>query len=61
MLLVVAGNDRAVRFYERQGLHVSRLVDGLVYYRERMGVVFPPETRPVALVLMRRTVAGQHG
>jgi ribosomal protein S18 acetylase RimI-like enzyme len=61
MLLVVAGNDRAVRFYERQGLHVSRLVDGLVYYSERMGVVFPSGTRPVSLVLMRRTVAGQHG
>jgi ribosomal protein S18 acetylase RimI-like enzyme len=61
MLLVVAGNDRAVRFYQRHGLHVSRLVDGLAYYRERMGVVFPPGTRPVGLVLMRRTVAGQHG
>ena len=58
MLLVVAGNDRAVRFYERHGLHVSRIVDGLAYYSERMGVVFPPETRPVGLVLMRRTVAG---
>jgi len=61
MLLVVAGNDRAVRFYERHGLHVSRLVDGLAYYSERMGVVFPPGTRPVELVLMRRTVAGHHG
>jgi ribosomal protein S18 acetylase RimI-like enzyme len=61
MLLVVAGNDRAVRFYERHGLHVSRLVDGLAYYIERMGVVFPPGTRPVELVLMRRTVAGHHG
>ena len=58
MLLVVAGNDRAVRFYERHGLRVSRLVDGLVYYSERMGVVFPANTRPVSLVLMRRTVAG---
>jgi len=58
MLLVVAGNDRAVRFYEGHGLHVSCLVDGLVYYRERMGVVFPPETRPVGLVLMRRDLAG---
>ena len=60
MLLVVAGNDRAVRFYERHGLHVSRLVDGLAYYSERMGVVFPPGTRPVELVLMRRNAAGRH-
>jgi ribosomal protein S18 acetylase RimI-like enzyme len=60
MLLVVAGNDRAVRFYERHGLHVSRLVDGLAYYSERMGVVFAPGTRPVELVLMRRNAAGQH-
>lgn len=60
MLLVVAGNNRAVLFYERHGLHVSRLVDGLVYYSERMGVVFPPGTRPVGLILMRRTIAGHH-
>jgi ribosomal protein S18 acetylase RimI-like enzyme len=60
MLLVVAGNDRAMRFYERHGLHVSRLVDGLAYYSERMGVVFPPGTRPVELVLMRRSIAGRH-
>ena len=58
MLLVVAGNDRAVRFYERHGLLVSRIVDGLVYYGDRMGVLFPPGTRPVGLVLMRRSVAG---
>jgi ribosomal protein S18 acetylase RimI-like enzyme len=61
MLLVVSGNDRAVRFYERHGLNVARIVDGLAYYSERMGVVFPPEARPVGLVLMRRTVAGHHG
>jgi ribosomal protein S18 acetylase RimI-like enzyme len=53
MLLVVAGNDRAVRFYERHGLHVADLVDGITYYRERMGVAFPPDTRPFQLVLMR--------
>jgi ribosomal protein S18 acetylase RimI-like enzyme len=61
MLLVVSGNDRAVRFYERHGLNVARIVDGLAYYSERMGVVFPSEARPVGLVLMRRTVAGHHG
>jgi ribosomal protein S18 acetylase RimI-like enzyme len=54
MLLVVAGNDRAVSFYRRQGLQIERLVNGLAYYRERMGVAFPEGTRPFDLVLMRR-------
>jgi ribosomal protein S18 acetylase RimI-like enzyme len=54
MLLVVEGNDRAVRFYERHGLHVAELVDGLAYYSDRMGVQFPEDTKPFRLVLMRR-------
>jgi ribosomal protein S18 acetylase RimI-like enzyme len=54
MLLVVAGNDRAVAFYLRHGLEVERRVDGLRYYRERMGVSFPDDTSPFELVLMRR-------
>jgi ribosomal protein S18 acetylase RimI-like enzyme len=54
MLLVVAGNDGAVRFYQRHGLEVAQLVDGLVYYSERMGVSFPPGARPFSFVLMRR-------
>ena len=58
MLLVVAGNDRAVNFYERHGLQVAGLVDGLAYYRERMGVVFPLQTQPFQLVLMRRRAGG---
>ena len=54
MLLVVAGNDRAVTFYQRHGLEIAERVDGLAYYRERMGVEFPPSTRPFDMVLMRR-------
>ena len=54
MLLVVEGNDRAVRFYERVGLSVAEMVDGLAYYAERMGVSFPPNPKPFRLVLMRR-------
>ena len=56
MLLVVAGNDGAVRFYERHGLQVERVVDGLAYYGARMGVVFPADAPPVDMVLMRRDV-----
>jgi ribosomal protein S18 acetylase RimI-like enzyme len=54
MLLVAEGNDRAVRFYERHGLSIAELVDGLAYYGERMGVQFPAGTRSFRLVLMRR-------
>lgn len=57
MLLVVAGNDGAVRFYQRHGLLVERTVDGLQYYAERMGVVFPAGAPPVRMILMRRRVA----
>lgn len=56
MLLVVDGNDGAVRFYRRHGLRVERTVDGLEYYSERMGVVFPADAPPVRLILMRRSV-----
>jgi ribosomal protein S18 acetylase RimI-like enzyme len=56
VLLVMQGNDRAIRFYERHGLRVAELVDGLSYYSERMGVVFPQSTKPFRLVLMRRTL-----
>ncbi len=61
MLLVVAGNDGAVRFYQRHGLHVERAVDGLEYYSERMGVVFPAEAPPVRMILMRRGVSADEG
>ncbi len=54
MLLVVEGNEGAVRFYERSGLHVEAHVDGLSYYAERMAILFPPGMQPFRLVLMRR-------
>lgn len=53
MLLVAEGNDRAVAFYERHGLRIEALVDGVRYYAERMGVRFPSDTKPFRLVLMR--------
>ena len=49
-----AGNDRAVTFYQRHGLDVAEIADGLRYYHERMGVTFPEGTAPFGLVLMRR-------
>jgi ribosomal protein S18 acetylase RimI-like enzyme len=54
MLLVLEGNDRAITFYQRHGFDIDAQVDGLDYYRDRMGVTFPEGTRPFQLVLMRR-------
>jgi ribosomal protein S18 acetylase RimI-like enzyme len=54
MLLVMDGNDPAVRFYERHGAEVVTTVDGLLYYAKHMGVVFPPDVVPFRLILMRR-------
>ncbi|HVL96311.1 MAG TPA: GNAT family N-acetyltransferase, partial [Solirubrobacteraceae bacterium] len=57
MLLVVAANERAVRFYERHGLRVAEVVDGLAYYRSNMGVEFPPGLPTFPMLVMRRTGA----
>jgi ribosomal protein S18 acetylase RimI-like enzyme len=57
MLLVVSGNHRAVRFYERAGLRIERIVDGLEYYGQRMGVTFAADAGAVDMVLMRRQVS----
>lgn len=57
ILLVVKGNDGAVRFYERHGLTREAVLDGIAHY-EDAGVVFPPNPQPFQLIVMRyRTVA----
>jgi ribosomal protein S18 acetylase RimI-like enzyme len=58
ILLVVRGNDGAVRFYERHGLVQEAVLDGVSHY-EAAGVRFPPAPKPFQLVVMRyRTSAG---
>jgi GNAT superfamily N-acetyltransferase len=52
ILLVVSGNDGAVRFYERIGLTQEDVPDGIEHYRAA-GVSFPPNPRPFQLVVMR--------
>ncbi len=52
ILLVVKGNDGAVRFYERHGLVQEALLDGIEHYEEA-GVSFPPDPTPFQLVVMR--------
>ncbi len=52
ILLVVKGNDGAVRFYERHGLYQEETLDGLEHYRAA-GVAFPPDPKPFELIVMR--------
>lgn len=52
ILLVVRGNDGAVRFYERHGLVQEGVLDGVRHY-EALGVRFPPDPKPFQLVVMR--------
>ncbi len=52
ILLVVRGNDGAVRFYERHGLVTEDVLDGVSHY-ESAGVCFPLDPQPFELVVMR--------
>jgi diamine N-acetyltransferase len=52
ILLVVKGNDRAIRFYERNGLGQEAVLDGIEHY-QAAGVSFPPNPTPFQLVVMR--------
>ena len=52
ILLVVRGNEGAVRFYERHGLVQEDVLDGVGHY-EAAGVRFPPNPKPFQLVVMR--------
>jgi ribosomal protein S18 acetylase RimI-like enzyme len=52
ILLVVKGNDGAVRFYESHGLTQEDVLDGIEHY-QAAGVSFPPDPQPFQLVVMR--------
>jgi ribosomal protein S18 acetylase RimI-like enzyme len=56
VLLVVAGNLGALRFYAREGFREEQRIEGLDFYRRHMGVEFPPGSAPVPSVLLRKTV-----
>jgi ribosomal protein S18 acetylase RimI-like enzyme len=56
ILLVVDGNDGAVRFYERHGLTQEDVLDGISHY-EDAGVSFPANPQPFRLVVMRYRAA----
>jgi ribosomal protein S18 acetylase RimI-like enzyme len=59
ILLVVKGNDGALRFYEWHGLHQERTLDGLEQYRAA-GVTFPHDPKPFELIAMRYTHPAAH-
>ena len=55
VLLVAAGNTRAIAFYERHGLTIRETVDGVDYYRTHMGVDIAADAAPYpALIMVRR-------
>ena len=56
ILLVVQGNDGAVRFYERHDLTQEDVLNGISHY-EDAGVSFPPNPQPFRLVVMRYRAA----
>jgi len=56
ILLVVNGNDGAVRFYERHGLSQEAILDGIRHYIDA-GVTFPPNPQPFELIVMRYRAA----
>ena len=55
ILMVMATNEQAIRFYARNGFTVAREVDGIDYYEEHMGVTFAPGSRSVPCLVMARS------
>ena len=53
VLVVVEGNDVAVRFYQRHGLREEGRVDAHSYYRSTAGIVFPAGAKDFRCLLMR--------
>lgn len=60
VLLVLAGNTRAIAFYRRHGLVVRDTIDVAPYYLERMGVTLPADAAMKAHVMERRPVVDAH-
>jgi ribosomal protein S18 acetylase RimI-like enzyme len=56
VLLVAAGNTRAIAFYERHGLTIRETVDGVNYYRNHMGVDIAADAAPYPAYIMWRRI-----
>jgi len=58
ILLVHAENHAAIAFYEHYGFVEQARVDGLSYFREHMGLEFPPDAPEVPSLVLRFTKSG---
>jgi len=52
ILMVLAPNTGAIRFYQRHGLEIERETDAVSHYKDTMSFV-PPDTPPVPALIMR--------
>ena len=52
ILMVLAPNTGAIRFYQRHGLEIERETDAVSHYKDTMGFA-PPDTPPVPAMIMR--------
>lgn len=58
ILMVAEANTTARQFYLRHGLAEERRIgDGNEFYRDSMGVQFPPDAPPVPAIVLRRGAA----
>ena len=56
VVMCALANETARRFYGRHGLvEERRIPDGNEFYRDSMGVQFPPDAEPVPAVVLRRS------
>ena len=56
VLLVIAGNDGALRFYDREGFRHEQAIEAAAFYSRQMGVTFPSGCAPVRGLLLRKTI-----
>ncbi len=53
ILMVAEANEGAIAFYLRHGLTEEASVDAVAFYRDHMSVSFPPNTPPLAALVLR--------
>ena len=56
VLLVIAGNNGALRFYAREGFRDEQAIEAARFYSRQMGVTFPSASAPVRGLLLRKTI-----
>lgn len=56
VLLVIAGNDGALRFYTREGFRDEQTIEAAAFYSRQMGVTFPVGSTPVRGLLLHKTI-----